>query len=179
MSLFQSVMGDAFGRLALPVQRFHSLGGRVALHGRVSTDAPSSRLAHLLAVCLGAPREATQGVIRFELEAEAGRETWMRHFPRQVMRSQLRRDGAFLCESLGPVRLRFRLVERNGALLMQLAAMDILRLPCPRWLRPTVHAVETGRDGALHFDVRAAWPVLGTVSAYRGHLLLPGQEEQP
>jgi len=172
-------MGDAFARLALPVQRFHSLSGRVALHGSVLTEAPPSRMTRWLAACLGAPREATQGLIRFELHAEAGRETWTRHFPRQVMRSQMRRDGAHLCESLGPVCLRFQLVERDGALLMQLAAMDILGLPCPRWLLPSVHAVETGRDGALHFDVRAGWPWLGTVSAYRGHLLLPVHGDAP
>lgn len=173
MSLFQSLMGEAFGRLAPPLQRFHQLQGRVSLQGRVQTAAPLSRAARVLALCLGTPRETLQGVIRFDVDAGSDRETWTRHFPQQVMRSQMHRDGAHVVETLGPVRLHFSLLERGGALHMQLAAMRFMGLPCPRWLLPVVHAVETARDGALWFDVSAGLPWVGTVCAYRGHLVQP------
>jgi hypothetical protein len=179
MSLFQAVMGEAFGRLAPPLQHFHSLKGRHALEGRVQADAPLSRAARVLALCLGTPREAMTGVIRFDVDASIDRESWTRHFPQHVMRSRMQRDGDQLVESLGPVRLHFTLVERGGALHMHLTVMRILGLPCPRWLLPAVHAVESARDGAVCFDVRASLPWTGTVSAYRGHLLLPAQRSAP
>jgi hypothetical protein len=179
MSLFQSVMGDAFGRLTPTLQHFHSLHGTQSLAGRVQTEAPATRVARWLARCTGAPHEAMDGAIRFALEAGPELETWTRHFPRHHMRSQLFRAGPHLVEQLGMVRLRFALLEQAGALRMQLEGLQVLGVPCPRWLLPRVHALETGRDGAVFFDVRAALPGLGTVSAYRGHLLLPAEGARP
>ncbi len=179
MPLFQSVMGEAFERLAPPLRRFHSLQGRVALAGRVQAEAPGSAAARLLALCLGTPRARAEGAIRFELDAHPERETWTRRFPQHVMRSRMHRAGAHVVEILGPVSLHFSLREQGGTLHMQLEAMRILGLPCPRWLRPAVHAVETARDGALFFDVRASLPWAGTVSAYRGHLVLPAPVSAP
>jgi hypothetical protein len=177
-SLFQTVMGEAFNRLAPPLRRFHGLRGTHALQGRVQTEAPATRAARWLARCLGAPHEAMDGVIRFELDAGPGLETWTRHFPQHLMRSQLS-GGTQLVEQLGAVRLYFTLLEQEGALHMQLDGLRFLGVPCPRWLLPRVHALETGRDGAVFFDVRAALPGLGTVSAYRGHLLLPAEGGAP
>lgn len=179
MSLFQRVMGDAFGRLAPPLQRFHSLHGTHALQGRVQTEAPATRAARWLARGLGAPHAAMDGAIRFELDAGPALETWTRHFPQQLMRSQLSGAGSRLVEQLGAVRLYFTLLEQGGALRMQLDGLQVLGVPCPRWLLPRVHALETGRDGAVFFDVRAALPGVGTVSAYRGHLVLPAQGSAP
>ncbi|MBA4326668.1 MAG: DUF4166 domain-containing protein [Polaromonas sp.] len=179
MSLVQSVMGEAFGRLAPSLQHFHSLQGRVALAGRVQTEAPATRMARWLARGLGAPHEAMDGAIRFELDAGAAVETWTRHFPQHRMRSQLRRAGIHLVEELGAFRLYFTLVEQGAALRMQLDGLRCFGVPCPRWLLPEVHAVETGSDGRVLFDVRAALPGLGTVSAYRGHLVLPAEGSLP
>ena len=173
MSLFPSVMGEAFERLSAPLQRFHSLRGTQSLRGRVQTEAPSTRAARWLARCLGAPHQAMDGAIRFELDAGPDIETWTRHFPQHHMRSQLSGAGAHLVEQLGVVRLRFLLLEQGGVLRMHLDGLQVLGVPCPRWLLPRVHAQETGRDGAVFFEVHAALPGLGTVSAYRGHLVLP------
>lgn len=179
MSLFQRVMGDAFGRLAPPLQRFHSLQGSQSLQGRVQTEAPATRAARWLARGLGAPHAAMDGAIRFELDAGPALETWTRHFPQHVMKSQMRCAGPRLVEQLGAVRLYFTLLEQGGALRIQLDGLQVLGVPCPRWLLPRVHALETGRDGAVFFDVRAALPGVGTVSAYRGHLVLPAQGSAP
>ena len=178
-SLCQTLMGEAFDRLAPPLRRFHGLRGTHSLDGRVQTDAPATRAARWLARCLGAPHQATDGAIRFELDAGPNHETWTRHFPQQVMRSQLSGAAGHLVEQLGAVRLRFSLLEQGGALRMQLDGLQVLGVPCPRWLLPRVHALETGRDGAVFFDVRAALPGLGTVSAYRGHLVLPAEWGAP
>lgn len=174
-SLFQSVMGEAFERLAPPLRRFHSLRGQQSLQGRVQTEAPATRVARWLARGLGAPHEAMGGAIRFDLDAGPGLETWTRQFPQHRMCSQLSGAGTQLVEQLGAVRLYFTLLEQGGALRMQLNGLQVLGVTCPRWLLPTVHALETGADGAVFFDVRAALPGLGTVAAYRGHLVLPAE----
>ncbi|HYE39941.1 MAG TPA: DUF4166 domain-containing protein, partial [Ramlibacter sp.] len=114
--------------------------------------------------------------LRFELQCEAGSETWTRHFPARTMRSCLGLHGTEVVETLGAARLVFALEERGGALVMVLRGMRFLGVPCPRWLLPRVQARETGRDGRLHFDVSATLPVIGQVAGYRGWLALPGAE---
>mgnify|MGYP003575826313 CR=1 FL=1 len=174
--VFRHAMGPAYQRLDAAVQAFHDLRGRAELHGEVETQAPSTRLGLLLARALGAPRAQARGPLRFELQCEAGSETWTRHFPARTMRSCLGLHGTEVVETLGAARLVFALEERGGALVMVLRGMRFLGVPCPRWLLPRVQARETGRDGRLHFDVSATLPVIGQVAGYRGWLALPGAE---
>jgi hypothetical protein len=176
-SMVQQAMGERFARLGPAVQRFHSLAGRQVLHGQVETQAPASWLARLLARCLGSPRQARQGPIRFELDAGPEAETWTRHFPHRTMRSRLRLVPGGIVEQLGPVRLHFELLEHEGRLQMRLRGLRVLGITCPRRLMPRVLAQETGQtvgqQDQLHFDVQAALPGIGVVAGYRGHLVLP------
>ncbi|UUZ67384.1 DUF4166 domain-containing protein [Polaromonas sp. P2-4] len=165
-------MGAAFAQLAPAVRDFHSLAGRIGLQGQVETEAPQTRLARLVAFCLGTPRQRSKGPIRFELDASPDSETWTRHFPQRVMRSRLYLDSGALVEQLGAARLGFDLAEQGGTLVMQLRTLHVFGMPCLRWLMPHVHAVETGQDRELHFRVRAALPWIGVVAGYRGHLNL-------
>lgn len=71
-SMYERILGERYGRLASSVQRFHRLSGRVRLCGRVRTMAPATRVARLLAWCLGTPAAASAGEIRFELHAGPG-----------------------------------------------------------------------------------------------------------
>jgi hypothetical protein len=171
-SMYEQAMGESFVRLPLAVQRFHKLAGLQELHGWVDIDAPSTRAARLLALCLGTPLRATSGPIRFELQAAAEAETWTRHFPRQKMTSRMRLDARQVVERLGAARLTFDLCEAEGRLEMRLMGLHFMGVPCPRWLLPKVIAEETGRDDRLHFRVHASLPVIGTVTSYRGHLIL-------
>jgi hypothetical protein len=171
-SLYERVMGERFARLPVAVQRFHRLSGCVVLHGYVQTDAPATWLAGALAVLLNTPRHASEGVLRFELDASPDVERWTRHFPQRTMSSRLRlRDGC-VEEHLGAARLTFELVAGDGALRMRLVRLRLLGVPCPRWLMPRIIAEEAGDGGQLHFSVSAALPWLGTVASYRGHLAL-------
>lgn len=175
--LFEHVMGDAYQRLDATVRAFHDLRGEAELHGQVETEAPAGALAALLARVLGAPRTRMQGALRFELACEAGQQTWTRHFPQRTMRSRMQLHGGNLVETLGPTRLVFALEEDGGGLVMVLRSMRFLGVPCPKWLLPRIEAREQGREGRLHFQVRAALPVIGPVTGYRGWLELPAQGE--
>lgn len=174
-SLYECVMGDAYARLATEVQRFHRLAGRHLLHGVVQTDAPANWLAALLARGLGSPLRASSGAIRFELESGPVVETWTRHFPGRTMSSRLRLDAGRLVERLGAARLAFTLAEIDGRLVMRLASLRFLGIPCPAWLRPRIVAEETGAGDQLCFRVEAHVPGVGRVVGYRGHLVLPDE----
>lgn len=168
--MYELVMGTDYARLPLAVQRFHRLQGRAVLHGWVETHAPRSALARLLAYCLGTPRSASSGSIRFVLEAGPDLESWIRHFPAQTMTSRMRLVGGQVEEQLGAAQLTFNLAAVGETLKMELARMRFFGVPCPKWLMPRIVAEETGAEDQIHFRVVAALPLVGTVASYRGHL---------
>jgi len=172
-SMYQQALGPAFGHLPMPVQQFHSLAGRHVLQGAVEVAAPQTRAARMLAWCLGAPRQARQGPIRFELEAGPAAEVWTRHFPGRTMASRLTLQGGRIVERLGPAQLVFTLMASPEHLQMHLVRLRFLGVPCPRRLLPAVVAKETASPGRLHFRVSASLPLIGVVADYRGHLELP------
>jgi Domain of unknown function (DUF4166) len=175
-SLYEQVLGADYGRLPAAVQRFHRLSGHTVLHGWVETRAPASLLARGLAWCLGAPRAARGGLLRFELQANPDTETWTRHFPTQTMRSRMRLVSGQVQERLGPARLTFDLIAAGDQLDMALVKLHFLGIPCPGWLLPQLVARETGIGDQLHFQVSAALPLIGVVTSYRGHLEVPRRQ---
>lgn len=171
--MYESAMGERFGHLAVPVQRFHRLTGRHVLHGHVEVHAPVSRLARLLARFLGAPLVAADGPMKFELDAQPLTETWTRYFPANVMTSRLQLDGCYLVEKVAAARLRFELVERAGDLHMRLCQLQVFGISCPNWLMPIILAEETGRGDRLCFTISVQMRRIGLVARYHGYLLLP------
>lgn len=172
-SLYQRVMGSRFEQLPAAVQRFHRLSGNHSLQGWVETSAPASWLGRVLAWGLGSPQQAQEGPIHFELKAQPELERWTRHFPAKTMSSTLSLGAAAVVERLGLARLEFELLAPAGRLEMRLLNMRFLGVPCPRWLMPRILAIETGEADRLHFEVEASVPLIGRVTRYRGHVLVP------
>lgn len=102
--MYELVLSDSFNRLAPEVQQFHRLAGKHTLNGHVKVHAPKSPLAKLLALILGTPRSASEGAIKFELDAQPLTETWTRYFPLKTMRSRLQLIDGQLIETLGVAR---------------------------------------------------------------------------
>jgi hypothetical protein len=175
-TLYEQALGIRYAVLPAAVQQFHRLSGHCVLHGWVQTEAAGSLLAQVLARCLGTPRGASKGPLQFELLASEDTESWTRNFPQQTMCSTLQRVNGQLEEKLGAARLRFELQAEPDALRMQLVGLRFLGLPCPIWLMPRITAMETGHEAQLHFEVTAAWPLVGIVASYSGHLDLKGTE---
>lgn len=172
-SLYQRVMGGRFEQLPAAVQRFHRLSGDHRLQGWVETSAPASWLGRVLAWGLGSPQLAQEGPIHFDLAAQPELECWTRHFPAKTMRSTLSLGVSTVVEHLGLARLEFELLAPEGRLEMRLMSMRFLGVPCPRWLMPRILAVESGEADRLHFEVEASVPLIGRVTRYRGHVLVP------
>ena len=171
-SLYERAMGSTYIELPAAVQRFHRLTGRQVLRGWVDTAAPASLAARLLALCIGSPQRANSGELRFELDASPDAETWTRCFPSRTMTSRLRLESGQVVEQLGAALLTFDLRGTGRVLKMHLVRMHVLGIPCPRWLLPRVVAEETGDADRLLFHVVASLPLVGTVAAYRGHLVV-------
>ncbi len=172
--VFEQLLGERFAELAPALRRFHGLRGRHELHGQVDTEPPDSAPGLVLAWCLGSPRRAAAGPIRFELDASPAAETWTRHFPGRTMRSRLSAAGDRLEERMGAARLRFLLDVQDGTLTLRLVRLRFLGVPCPAWLRPRLLAVERGEGDRLHFHIEARVPGIGRVVGYRGWLTVPG-----
>lgn len=175
-TLYEKVMGEAFGRLSAPIRQFHRHSGFHQFFGWVEVDAPTSVAAALIARCLGTPLRASKGPIRFELEARPDSETWNRFFPSRFMSSRLVEREGRVVENLGVARLTFRLLEQDGELEMRLERMHFFGIPCPTWLMPQVTAKEVGVAENLHFHVQASMPLIGTVTRYRGYLEMSRSE---
>lgn len=172
-TVFQQVLGRRFAGLAPSLSRFHALQGRHERRGEVDTMPPDSAPGRVLAWCLGSPRRAATGEIRFELDASPAHETWTRHFPGRTMRSRMAARGGRLEERMGPARLEFVLDARDGGLVLELVRLRFLGLPCPAWLRPRLVATERGEGARLHFHIEARVPGIGRVVGYRGWLAVP------
>jgi hypothetical protein len=172
-SMYRAIMGhEAFDRLAAPIQQFHSFAGHHEFDGMVEVHAPSSPMAKLLAMLLGSPSQAAQGVIHFDLQAQPNTETWTRLFPGCTMRSTLTQSDHFIIERLGAATLFFTLIEVDGSLEMRLQKMYFLGIACPKWLRPTIIAKETAKDQQLHFQIEANVPMVGCVARYSGYIVI-------
>ncbi len=172
-TVFQQVLRDRFADLAPSLGRFHALQGRHELRGEVDTMPPESAAGRVLAWCLGSPRRAATGAIRFELDAAPAAETWTRHFPGRTMRSRLAAVDGRLEERMGAARLEFLLDVHDGGLALRLVRLRFLGLPCPAWLRPRLVATERGEGDRLHFHIEARVPGIGRVVGYRGWLAVP------
>lgn len=172
-TVFEQALGPRFAELAPALQRFHGLAAHHELRGHVDTEPPDSLAGRVLAWCLGSPRRAATGAIRFELDASSDGETWTRHFPGRTMRSRMACVDGQLEERMGAARLRFELDVRDGALRLRLVRLRFLGVPCPAWLRPRLLAIETGEGNRLHFHIEARVPGIGRVVGYRGWLDVP------
>ncbi|MET0617558.1 MAG: DUF4166 domain-containing protein [Luteibacter sp.] len=155
------------------MRRFHALRGHVRLSGHCVIDGPTSFAGRCFGRLAGVPTGRVDEDFAFELEADERHERWTRHFPNMTMRSRMRVRDGHLIERLGPVTFHFHLHAIDGALEMALAKLTVLGLPWPRRLRPDIVARETDREGRFHFEVMASLPLIGRVTAYTGHLVLP------
>jgi len=172
-------MGPAFDNLPAEVQRFHSLRGRWTLDGRVTIFGAQTRIGALLCWVMGLSGATAEAPMQFQLSADPEREVWTRCFPGRRMRSTMSEANGHLVESLGPLRLYFRLEASGDRLVMHLERMHAAGVPCPRPLMALIRAQETGDSGRLHFDVQASLPLLGRIVHYRGYLDLNSMISAP
>ena len=179
-TVYERHLGPDFEQMPPAVKALHRLAGRYRLNGTVSVVGPQSRFGKLLQLIFGFPAPADDVPFTFEIDADALRERWTRHFPGRSMTSILSNQGAYVVERLGPVKLWFMLEATTNGLSMNLCKVTLQGLPLPHWLTPRVRAMEHGLSasgsGMFHFDVAAWLPKDTLLVSYRGSLDIANAE---
>ena len=173
-SLFERVLGSAFGQLSPALQRCHQPGTRLRLAGQASVQRGAGRMARLVCDCMGFPAAGDAVPVQVHMVAQQQGEHWQRIFGRQQFASRLLQErGAqpgMLVEQFGPLRVQIALTVVNGALHWTVRRGALWRLPLPAWCLPTGDSREFELEGRFHFDVEITHPLTGRIVHYRGWL---------
>jgi hypothetical protein len=169
MSLFAAVMGVEFAALDRGLRQVHG-GESRKLRGTVTVEGGTSVAAKVLRILAGLPPSMADASIEVHIETVGEHERWTRVFAgRHRMVSRLSRRGDLLVERLGPAVLKFRLLERGGALEWQLVQVSGAAIPLPlRWFQ--VVATVDMRGGRYHFAIDSAVRGIGRIVRYEGLL---------
>jgi hypothetical protein len=174
-TLYQRVLGDAFGRLVEPVRTLHSFETVVRYRGEALIKGAANPLGAIVARLFGFPRGGEGVPVDVTLSREKGIETWTRTFGGQTLRSTQQegrgRHEGMVVERFGPTRFGMAVTEEDGRLGLVVRRWDVLGIPMPRWLMPRVVSAEQADDGRFHFLVDIDVPVLGRLVRYEGWLV--------
>jgi hypothetical protein len=172
--LFRRLLGDAFARLPLPVQRLHSLHGVQEFSGRATVERGRSPLARIVGRLIGLPRPGLELPARITITASPVGETWERRIGSGRFRSHLREgrgaQAQLLVERFGLATMTIALVREGERLNYVVRGWRLLGLPMPRRLAPTGETFESAEDGRFRFDVAIRLPFAGLLARYRGWL---------
>ena len=167
--LFARIMGPGFALLPPAVRRLHSGNGLTVAVGRADVVRGPSALAGAIAMLFGFPPTGAH-VVRVTFAASPAGERWTRDFGGHRFSSHLTEAGGRVVERFGPYRFSFELVNEDGGLSMRMTNWSFVGLPMPMRLAPRAVAREWQQDGAFHFHVELALPLVGDVVRYSGWL---------
>lgn len=156
--LYPQLLGCDFEKLPRALRDFHSAPGG----GRASGTVSVRRVIGWLAGLVGFPPSGDGIPLQLQVIAGEGQEIWIRRFGGVELRTVQWREGDLMQESVGPVRISFRIHgdERGMRFQSQSARLWIIPLP----LR--IEAREWGNDSSLEFQVTVAG-----VGSYRGTMV--------
>ncbi len=168
--LYHRVMGADFDHLPPQVRDMHEFAGAGLAEGRATITRGANPLAQLIAKMMGFPPAGSDVPVTVRFLERDGHETWLRNFGGAEFSSQLSQGGGLLIERFGPLRFGFELTGDGPGLGMHLRRWWLGPVPLPLALGPSGIARETEVDGAFHFDVPIALPLVGSIVSYRGWL---------
>ena len=175
MTLFPTLIGEAFAHLPAAVRRLHSPVGPLRTTGRADITAPDHIAARLLCLLAGLPRPGRDVVVEVTFLPQPGGELWRRRFASRRYASRMTAgqgaDSGRLIEHFGPLfDLVFRLESGADGLRWSMERWKLLGVPLPTWTTPRIDAIEAADGDRFTFDIRVAFPLIGPVVAYRGWL---------
>lgn len=172
LSLYKTLLGDAFDRLPATIREMHSGVARAA--GRADIEYGQSPLARTICRLAKFP-EAGRDVpaeVRFDVLPKG--ERWTRSFNGQSFQTELLNDRGsptpYLIEKFGPLHFRLRVVAHADGVDLTPEGVRLFGLPLPRFLCPEAIGMERERDGRYWFDVSVRFPLVGDVVRYQGWL---------
>jgi Domain of unknown function (DUF4166) len=168
-ALFERLLGDAFHRLDAPLRVVHQ-GVGAEYSGAATVERGTGWLARLACRAARLPHSVRNAPLHFRLVVEGESEEWTRYFQGSgPMRSRLRVEAGVLVEQLGPAVARFKLTERDGALLWRAVSLRVLGIPIPGWAFDFQARVR-GRGPWYRFEIDAHLALIGRLIRYQGEL---------
>ncbi len=181
-SPYQSVLGDAWAKVAAPIRDMHP-GTTTVADGRSTVERGGHPLARLAGWVFGFPPQGRDTPVRVRFETDGRVETWTRHFGGRAMKSRqwagAGAEAGLICEQLGPLVFASALLPDHDRLTLALRRWRVFGLRLPLRLAPQVEAAETAQDGRFGFDIAIRRPWIGLIVRYRGWLRAPDQEAPP
>jgi hypothetical protein len=175
-SLYESVLGDSFGRLPEPLRRMHRPEGGLIARGIAQVDGADRLIGRLIAPVFRFPPADDFVPVSVEITPSPGRERWVRDFGGHQFVSVLSAAATpgCLAERFGPLWFVLDLpTGPRGVLGMPVRAWRLGPIPMPRWLAPvSIVTEDVDSDGRFRFDVELRLPLgLGRLVRYRGWLV--------
>jgi hypothetical protein len=136
--LYQVLLKDDFEKLPRALRVFHSAPGGGKASGIVTVRHSNPLLARLLRF----PACGHDIPVRVQVVASHNQEIWIRHFGNSVRRSVQSRKGDLLLETIGPVRLFFRLLADHSGMRFEYRRARLWMIPVPFRVEATVRGID-------------------------------------
>lgn len=169
MSLFRSLLGEAYDTLPPQVRALHDAPS--TWRGEATIVRGTNPLARLCAWATQLPpsRERVPTTVAFEATDDG--EIWRRDFGGSRMVSHYRARRGRLCERLGLVEFEFALGAEAGEIQWATERVRLFGLvPLPAAWFAHVRCREREHAGRYEFLVEAALPLVGRLIRYEGWL---------
>jgi hypothetical protein len=176
-ALYRRLLGDAFDRLPATLRDFHDVERERCFRATFRIRRGWGWLRRFVCWLGRLPPAGEDVPLRLRVIAEGQRERWLRDFGGHRLESVQWAEGGLLMESLGLVRLAFRLVVEGPVLRLETVKAWLLSIRWPLWLAPRGSGIEIGQDDGCAVVVRAEAPLLGMLVQYEG-LVVPDCERE-
>ena len=182
-TIFQAILGSAFGKLPPALKAFHSDSADRIWTGKAETFAASSPIAKLVAGLFGFPDTSGKILASVSIITHKNSERWTRNFDGNKFISILRpgsgRNQHLMVEQFGYIKFSVALAWKDKKLWFIPQNWSIWGIPLPRFLMPGGDSFEYEKDGRFHFNVNIEAPLIGRLASYRGWLEPPNQTPSP
>lgn len=168
---------DLRDRIHPDVARLHFGDTSLSATGLFDVRRGSGIGVRLVGTMLRLPSPARSTRLTLHIERDGRREVWHRSFGGRSLDASFEHDpSGEIIEGFGPLRLRYRMHARSGALVLNLASAHIrlgrISVRLPQWAAPRVRARAWVRDndGRVHAYIAVLAPWGDVLLAYRGYL---------
>jgi len=176
-SLYQRLMGPAWGKLHESVRRAHASDIVVQRKGYFRVVHGHSRFAQFLVWFLRMPQAMESGQVLLKITPHKCGEDWLRKFDgRQLVTTQREASGRILVEKMGHWEFRFHLEVVSGYICYRQKAFGLrfgpFYLPLPDWMSPQVVAREGPGKASNQTSVfvKITAPLAGLILMYEGDM---------
>jgi hypothetical protein len=153
LSIYEQVMGEAFARLAPPLQKFHGMKSSFFMQGKSEIMCGQSLMSRFVGKLFGFPRQGKNVDVVVKIDVNARGETWTRLFAQNKLKSRQSlgrgRSEGLIIESFGPFNFSMAVVEIGGQLALSSGAGIVWEFHCRASLCRRVLPLNMIRGGVL------------------------------